>query len=204
MSSLSLSTALAHSVNTSGNFGLFVDPARCDCGGCSAHALHALDVPLWLADAPAEADMALPLPLPLPAVGLARAPANQIWDGSDWVATDSEAGRALMGAPAETTELPPRSSSTFPRLSFGMPPFRPAPPAPSEVAPSVEDETDAAMAVLRSLRATLQIRQDHVYEGAERSHSDMAIADAEFEDLDRKILAIEQCLLSFGSFFRTR
>ena len=140
-------------------------------------------------------------------VSLGRAPANQIWDGSDWVATDSEAGRALTGEPAPPSSaetVPPRSSSTFPRLSFGMAPFVTAPPAPSELAPSVEDETDAAMASLRALRATLQIRQDHVYEGAERSHSDMAIADAEFEDLDRKIMAIEQCLLSFGSFFRTR
>lgn len=196
MSSLSLSTALSHSVNSSGNFGLFVDPARCACDGCSAHALHTLDVPLWdAADAAAEVAA-----LPLPAVGLARAPANQVWDGDSWLPTDSEAGRAFMGA-SVPTELPARVASV-PRLSFVTVPRAPAfvPPSPA----SVEDETEAAMAVLRSLRSTLQIRQDHVYEGAERSHSDMAIADAEFEDLDRKIMAIEQCMLSFGAIFRTR
>jgi uncharacterized protein involved in exopolysaccharide biosynthesis len=162
MSSLSPLSALAHTVNESGRFGLYVDSANCSCTGCSGY--HAADADPSVSVAEAAAPAAF-----LGSLALGRAPANQIWDGSDWVHTDSEAGRALMG----------QSSA-------------------------VEEKTDAAMAALRALRATLQNRQDHVYEGAERSHSDMQIADQEFDDLDRKIAAIEDCMLSFGAIFRTR
>ena len=66
-------------------------------------------------------------------------------------------------------------------------------------------DVDALMDGLRGLRAELQIQQDHVYdEGYARSHDEMAAQDAEWDDLDRKIDAIETVMLSFGAIFRTR
>lgn len=194
-------TTLSHSVNSSGRMGLYVDSASCACNGCAEYRGHALDIPLMdAADAHLFVAPTALLTRSL-GTGLQRAPANQIWDGSGWVHTDSETGRALMGLPAEPAPapapLPSSSRASFVTVARGPSVVPPAPLA-------VEAEAEAAMASLRSLRATLQIRQDHVYEGAEESHSDMAIADAEFEDLDRKIMAIEQCMLSFGAIFRTR
>ncbi len=64
-------------------------------------------------------------------------------------------------------------------------------------------DVDALMDGLRGLRAELQIQQDHVYTDA-RSHDEMAAQDAQWDDLDRKIDAIETVMLSFGAIFRTR
>jgi uncharacterized protein involved in exopolysaccharide biosynthesis len=76
-----------------------------------------------------------------------------------------------------------------------------------EPAPVTTDEAEeeSVMDALRGLRATLQIQQDHIYDGGyARSHDEMAAQDAEWEELDRKISAIEECLLAFGAIFRTR
>lgn len=213
---LSPSTALAHSVNSSGRMGLYVDSSSCSCSGCADHRLQTLDIPLM--DAADAHLFVAPAPLPtrslgtgisgsaefLGTVSLRPAPANQIWDGAHWVHTDSEAGRALMGSSSGPTPAVPaarRMPLSF-SMGSGWSDVGRAVPAPQPTAQELE--TDAAMAALRGLRATLQIRQDHVYEGTETSHSDMAIADAEFDDLDRKIMAIEQCMMSFGAIFRTR
>lgn len=63
---------------------------------------------------------------------------------------------------------------------------------------------DAIMVQLRTLRATLQVRQDSLYEEQARSHDEMATADQEWDDLDNKIHAIEGVLSSFRKIFRQR
>lgn len=202
--------ALAHSVNSSGRMGLFVDSASCSCSGCSEYdeemaelrRNNAADAVLCAEPAPVSGPLRLGGGYP---VSLQRSAANQIWDGTRYLHLDSDAGRALTGqssASAVPLSLPPRTSTALPRLSFVTPPAPTViPPSPS---PSVEDETEATMDTLRGLRATLQVRQDRVYDGADLSHSDMAVADAEFDDLDRKIMAIEHCLSAFRAIFRTR
>jgi len=57
---------------------------------------------------------------------------------------------------------------------------------------------------LRTLRSQLQTRQDEVYSQDARSHDEMAMHDAEWEELDRKIDAIEQVLSAFNIIYRTR
>lgn len=58
---------------------------------------------------------------------------------------------------------------------------------------------------LRSYRATLQIQSDDIGRGVERpTEAQLAQWAEEQAELDRKIQAIEACLLAFGSFFRTR
>ncbi len=95
------------------------------------------------------------------------------------------------------------------RAALGMEPYTPPLqlPEPPEVVrmPSwlLSTGEDELMDRLRHLRAELQIRQDNVYSGVQ-SLKDHSIADMEFEDLDRKIHAIEQVLMSFGAVFRTR
>ncbi len=152
-------------------------------------------------------------------MALGRAPANQIWDGDRWVHTDSEAGRALVGLPSEAVALGPSptppsgmSESQFLNyssggalglglglgLGMGQALLGSAPVAPPL------DEEERVMDALRGLRATLQIRQDAVYSTETRSHDEMAAQDAEWDELDRKIDAIEQTLLAFGAIFRTR
>jgi len=229
---------LTHSVNSSGRMGAFVDSSRCSCQGCATYRLQTLDFPLWdaadahlfVAPAPEPAPAPAPAPaevqpepvLPVRSVGgglmaLGRAPANQIWDGDQWVHTDSEAGRALIGLPSEPVALGPSptppsgmSESQFLKysrsgalglglgLSMGQALLGSGPVAPPL------DEEERVMDALRGLRATLQIRQDAVYSTETRSHDEMAAQDAEWDELDRKIDAIEQTLLAFGSFFRTR
>jgi hypothetical protein len=57
---------------------------------------------------------------------------------------------------------------------------------------------------LRGLRSELQLQQDRVYAVDGRSHDEMAAQDAQFDEMDRQIQAIEQCMISFGAIFRTR
>jgi hypothetical protein len=157
-------------------------------------------------------------------VALGRAPANQVRINGEWVGSDSVAALA-----AETTSSSSLSDDGFNALcALGQAAGRdwdysssgsalPAParvplrrvdafsPAPSP-APlgSKEDEMEDICSRLRYVRADLQTQQDEVYSGEVRSHDEMAAQDQEFEDLDRKIMAIEQLLTAFGSFFRTR
>lgn len=71
---------------------------------------------------------------------------------------------------------------------------------------AVEDDAsvDTLMDQLRALRASLQVRQDKVYEESVGSHSDMSVQDMEWEDLDNKIHAIEGVLGAFRKVYRQR
>jgi hypothetical protein len=184
--------------------GFFVDPASCSCGGCEDYSRSApaeLPAPLTPIRTP-KADVSMGPPAlrriakdmgedAFPSMALGRAPANQFWDGSDWVANDSVA--------ALSTEA---SSSALP-----------APPAlrhvdafssPAPAVQSSEEEMEDICERLRYVRADLQTQQENVYSADARSHGEMAAQDHEFDELDRKIMAIEQLLTAFGSFYRTR
>lgn len=214
-STLPLPIALAHSVNSSGRFGLFVDPYSCSCGTCTEYCAEPLSVE------PERAPTPPPAPAPLLAassgVSLERAPANHLWTGSDWVHQDSPYARS----PATSVFLSPTALLARP-LTFGLGGlsrglsraatglFEPAPISPlgrsssvSVPPASVRPTEDDVMDLLRSLRADLQIRQREVYSGATASHDEQAAQDAEWSELDRKINAIEQTLLTFGAIFRT-
>ena len=234
--SLNISTALSHSVNSSGRMGLFVDSATCSCSGCSTYRAQTLDIPLWdAADAHLFAapgfgpqatlptlssttleDMyremrAGPAPAPAPAPLPVRSNGGGITDGSALVLSMGGAGVSVTRA----EDAPPVALSRT-VTGLGYEPSsatqdsegEDAAPAPSVVAPPHRrelDHVDELMDGLRGLRAELQIQQDHVYdEGLARSHDEMAAQDAEWDELDRKIDAIEQVMLSFGAIFRTR
>jgi hypothetical protein len=160
------------------------------------------------------APAALPAPEEaLPAVTLQRAPANQLWDGESWVATEVLlAGLALQQGPAPVAALP-APEEALPTVTLQRAPANQLWDGESWVATdSVAglalqqdfSQEEDVLNRLRLLRADLQTQQDEVYSGETRSHDEMAAQDQEFDELDRKIMAIEQLLTSFRSFFRTR
>jgi hypothetical protein len=187
--------ALAHTVNSSGRMGLYVDSSSCSCSGCSTYRLQTLDFPLWdAADAHLftvpEAEPA-PAPAPSPSLppfvpgALARTVTGLGYEPTLAVAS-TEGGEDAAPSPA------PAPATRFAPLSFSMGGRR------REL-----DHVDELMDRLRGLRSELQIAQDDVYRDA-RSHDEMAAQDAQFDEMDRQIHAIEQVMLSFGAIFRTR
>jgi uncharacterized protein involved in exopolysaccharide biosynthesis len=62
---------------------------------------------------------------------------------------------------------------------------------------TLEEREQRTLESLRSLRAHLQERQDVLYDEEQRSHDEMAAADAEWEELDRKMTAIDALLEAF-------
>jgi hypothetical protein len=221
------STNLAHSYNSRGELGAYVNPYACSCTTCENYvADHGEDAavlppaptsPLQrqtavgvasfispsalLGLAPSSSTASIP-----PAVRLQRAPANHVWGDDGWVHQDSPAGQAIVNGSSTTTTSSSssvRGAGTGLSFSMGLGLSSNTVPSLSMTRLPPPAEEDQVMDQLRSLRSTLQLRQDDVYRGCD-SHSDMAAADQEFDELDRKIMAIEQCMLTFGAIFRTR
>lgn len=69
--------------------------------------------------------------------------------------------------------------------------------------PACPPAESALLLQLFDLRLSYKARQDAVYSEEHRSHDEMAAADAEWDDLDRKIDAIEGVLRSFGVILRS-
>ena len=92
----------------------------------------------------------------------------------------------------------PRSSTD---VEFSLSRFNTLPPGAPSLArsSSVVEETleQRTLESLRSLRAHLQERQDVLYDEEHRSHDEMAAADTEWEELDRKMTAIDALLEAF-------
>jgi hypothetical protein len=147
-------------------------------------------------------------------VALERAPANHLWTGSDWVHQDSAYARSPAVAPSLIQPTALRSlglgigglttASVRAPLVFGMAMSSLGRTSSVEPIPEVEPEEDAVMAGLQRLRASLLVQQDAVYSTDGRSHDEMAAQDAEWEELDNKIHAIEALFMAFGVVFRTR
>jgi hypothetical protein len=237
---------LAHSYNSSGRLGMFVNPYNCSCVTCvdyvgersgagTAIGLRQTSYP----PTPPPSPPATLLPrtdFEGTGCALGRAPANPTWDDSEWVPTESEAPAAPRLTRSLTLGIGP--SLTFPRGSlmssgwgrgptttdFGRPTATleaiaalpatveeveesdgAAAPASAPAAPGLRGtEEDDVMARLQTLRARLLTQQDNCHEGPFRSHDEMAAADAEWDELDTKIHAIEELLSAFHVPFRTR
>ena len=216
---------LAHSRNINGDFGSYVSWWSCPCYTCTNYREERASeerpetpptgTPIGLALASYA-----PVPAPEPSLvtgALSRAPANQTWNGSEWVPTESEVSELPPPTPSLTRSLTLGIGGADPRLLFG----RSSTPAVSEVAEETEESSsseersapglrgvdpqeDDVMARLQHLRARLIVQQDSVYDQPCDSHDEMAAQDAEWNDLDVKIDAIESLLQSFGVVFRTR
>ena len=216
--------ALAHTLNSRGELGMFVNPYGCSCQTCVDYVAERSS------PAPAaEASVALGRSGSFSGLALGPSPANHVWTGSEWVHQDSEYGRSLFPPPPPVSLT--RSSTGFVEGWGGE--ERPAPSLRSitglgyAVAESEEEADGAASAAggpynraalpglgpcsaeeesvlvrLSSLRFTLKGRQDAIYSEAYRSHDEAAAQDAEWEELDSKITAIETLLRAFGVIIR--
>ena len=207
--------ALAHSYNSRGELGAFVNPYGCSCLTCVDYVA-AWSAPAAAADGAAESPVAA-RSSPAPAAdGAAESPVALGPSATPWVVGPSLKGYvAPTPTPGSLTRALTGWGGSDPRLIFGRSSALAAAALPiAEVeedeaasAPGlrgVDPEEDAVMARLQSLRARLLTEQDAVYSTECDSHDEMAALDVQWEELDSKISAIEQLLSAFGVVFRTR
>lgn len=175
-----LSTRLAHSLNSRGEFGSFVDPSSCSCVTCSNYT-SALSQ-----DGVLQSASSAPSPLPSgsgtgagASVGLTRSYTSQ-----DWVTMET-----TVSQKSAVPSLPPPTALAR---------------SNAYVEKTLEEEEEDVLKSLARLRATYRLRQDKVYEEEATRHDEMAMADQEWSELDEKIAAIESLLSRFRYPFRTR
>lgn len=169
------SPQLTHTLNTSGNLGMFVNPYTCSCTTCQAYLGEELE------------------------------PQTRPQSTGTLEASDSEELRPVATgyyeAPPATPSLTEPSLPPGPPLvrvnaftdALGRGRYTLTfPPANTEA---------ELMSRLSTLRLRLKAEQDEVYDQDYRSHDEMAAADVEWEDLDNKIHAIEELLTAFGIAF---
>jgi hypothetical protein len=171
---------LAHSYNSRGELGFMVSPSGCSCTTCVDY------VGAQRSASPAPAPLATPPP---PQHSLVLGMGSDFWarfnplpPGQGW------------GAPSPALEP---TLSRFNTLPPGAP--SPALARSSSVAEeeTLEDFQERTLESLRSLHRRLQERQDVLYDEEQRSHDEMAAADTEWEELDRKMTAIDALLEAF-------
>ena len=172
-----IGTRLAHSLNSRGEFGSFVDPSSCSCRTCTSF--------MGQEDGLQSASSA---PSPLPSgpgtgagasVGLTRSYTSQ-----DWITMET-----TVSQKSTVPSLPPPTS--FARSN-------------AIVEKTLQEEEEDILKSLASLRAVYRLRQDKVYAEEATSHDEMAAQDMEWSELDEKIAAIEGLLSRFRYPFRTR
>ena len=184
--------ALAHSYNSRGELGMFVNPYSCSCATCvdyvGARSSPAEDAPApWAAPEGSGLGLGLgALPPPTP-VSLTRSSTGFVegWGGEERPAPSLRSLTGLGYAVAESDEeADGAASAALPGLG------------------SCSAEEESLLLRLSALRLQLKERQDAVYSEDCRSHDEMAAQDAEWTELENKIDAIEALLRSFGVVLR--
>jgi hypothetical protein len=183
--------ALAHTLNSRGELGMFVNPYNCSCTTCHDYLEGENENPMAVTYAP-------PPPRPL----------QEIEAADSLVLLN----RILM---SDTRfETPPRSSVAR-TLSYSPPPvlrsmtgfhYTPSPREDTGTLPASPPASVPEEIVLQPAQAKiiydgltdyiqmLRIQQDKVYDTPTRSHDEMAAQDMEFEELDRKIAEMDDIL----------
>lgn len=213
--------ALGHTLNSRGELGTFVNPYACSCHTCMDYvagtpedSLPNLSFLKAIGEAsiqereqeqrPGIGNLISPStllghPTPPPtnrvlfrAPPIQRTSGNAVFDGSSVVPLSRT---AASQEEATGLNLPPPPPLTrverFPMPSLSI----------LTSFPDVDEED--TMDRLRSLRSQLQIQQDELYKDL-FTREEIEAADERYEDLGRKIRAIENCMLEFGAIFRTR
>jgi hypothetical protein len=235
------SPTLAHSLNSRGELGMFVNPYTCSCVTCRNYIgadgardegeAEDYDGPVPAPTLGRSSSVYLPPPRPvgetdaaesLVRLSIAPPPPAALMRSytgigptagvamDPWTPPETPSLRALGPTESIATEWAPSSRSapaSFLRFSMGSDPWRNsgalrmAPPPPStpekeedgSVSLTAEEAATTAEA-LREYLAILRERQDHVYDGECRSHDEMAAQDVEFDEIDRKIMEIDEIL----------
>jgi hypothetical protein len=193
-------SSLAHSLNSRGELGMFVNPYGCSCETCvdyiADRSSSAAEVALGPSETnpsgalePAEANPSWALGTGAGSflglgMGCALGPSSSVMEG--WGGEE----RPLFGADLRAA---PALGRTVTGLGY-------TPTVPEAADESDEEATfqEETMNRLRTVLERVQARQDAVYDGETRSHDEMAAQDAEWEELDRQIHAIEEVLCLFN------
>jgi hypothetical protein len=206
--------ALAHTYNSSGRLGMFVNPSACSCQTCvdymgaessSPAALGPSETnPSW-----AQGAWAYALPPSAPVSLTRSSSAMEGWGGEErpLFGADLRAapalGRTVTGLGYAPSVVPEASQESDEEQADGA--ASAAPVYNRAALPglgSVTDEEESVLVRLSNLRRSYKERQDAVYSEAYRSHDEAAAQDAEWEELDNKIDAIETLLRLFGVVLR--
>jgi hypothetical protein len=187
--------ALAHSYNSRGELGMFVNPYSCSCATCVDYVAERSspaaeeDAPApWAAPEGSGLGLGLgALPPPTP-VSLTRSSTGFVegWGGEERPAP--ALARTVTGLGYAVAESEEEADGEA------------APALPGLGPCSAEEES--LLVRLSNLRLSLKERQDAVYSEDCRSHDEMAAQDAEWTELENKIDAIEALLRSFGVVLR--
>lgn len=174
---------------------MFVNPHNCSCATCVNYLAEREprpSSPELLVPTPVAAPEPLAAPEPVAApepinpIALGRAPANQTWNGTEWVSSEWESylppQRSMTYNPGSVVQMLGRSSA------YGE--------SSDNTQPARTEEEDL-LCRLRALRDQLQEEQDEVYQGETRSHDEMAAQDVHWDELDAKIASIDNLLRVF-------
>ena len=162
--------SLAHTLNSRGELGMFVNPYACSCITCES-VVQDWQAPVAFAPpppTPAEMEAAEAL-LSLSGISLAPPPPPSLT-------------RSITGfhyRPSDTGTLPADS------------------PVPAAVPEEIVLKPEQAKTIAECLQEfvdILQERQLKLYDGPARSHDEMAARDMEFDEIDRKISEIDEIL----------
>jgi hypothetical protein len=213
--------ALAHTYNSRGELGTFVNPYACSCVTCVNHVARE-SVPFGpVATEPALSSTTLddmyremrsdhtglsneaPAPAPAPSPLLQRS----VGGGIGLLPSSLLALGRSTGAGGSSTVTEDASSVALGRAETGLGALARSSSSPFFMPPrlySFNDDEEFCDA-LRSYRATLQLLADDIGRGVDHPTDAQRTQWAEEQaDFDRKIRGIEDCLLAFNSFFRTR
>ncbi len=207
-----LSMGLAHSYNSRGELGAYVNPYACSCTTCVDYVAER-SVPFGpQATEPALSSTTLEdMYREMGRIGLsneAPAPAEPAPSSSVLPQRSMGGGIGLLrGSPGVSVSfLSPSAllasgayNSSTPALGRTVTGL-----GSTEYNPLAEAEEEFCNS-LRSHRSFLQLQSDDIGRGVEEpTEAQQAEWSAQHDELARKIRAIEDCLLAFGSFFRTR
>jgi hypothetical protein len=193
--------ALAHSYNSRGELGMFVNPYGCSCATC-VDSVGTTELPSTPPPAPLVT-LAPPPPLMTRSLGLGwgagtGAATPSFWSALARSSTDEEPttgvalGRTVTGLGYAVAESDGAASAAGGLYNgAALPGLGPC---------SAEEES--VLVRLSDLRFSYKERQDAIYSEAYRSHDEAAAQDAEWEELDSKITAIETLLRAFGVIIR--
>lgn len=221
MSFLPPPPTLSHSVNSSGNFGMFVQNQTCPCDTCFNWRGGRLEDPL-----PTQTPESLTTLPPPPSIvderaaetllsfnlleAIGRASHAQQQSNFDSIGlTRSATGPSQLGptesivsfwTPEPEASPTPAASPSFRMGAFssygvGIRPYTEPRPEPSTHTIRLDDEK------FETLRQSLKDHIEHLTERQNqldhsncRSHDEMAAEDMEFDELDRKIMEIDEIL----------
>lgn len=196
------SPGLAHTRNTRGELGMFVNPSACGCHTC-------VD---YVAEQPAVTLTTVPPRLPTPpTIAEARA-ADTLMSMSRGVATDTGLYRTFsVGSndgigPTYSLASDPHSAPPFPptgglglfSASRGAVSFW-TPSHPSASPRFTEEQLATLEVTLRDYASLLVEQQNELDHSGCRSHDEMAAQDAEWDELDRKIAEVDEILAVMGA-----